>query len=177
MIALLYLEFYCGIGGWGFALEHACRSIKHAQSAVVMDDLNHQPKKPKLLTGDNISPKPFHLEPKLLAAYDHSDLCNSVFTHNHAVYHKSDQSTKQPFYKPHQTPIERITKEELESHSATILCMSPPCQPHTPQHSNQHKKVDDPGSKRFLHLCHLLSVMEEHTLPGKHSLIFNCLFA
>ena len=85
MIALTYLEFYSGIGGWGYALEHALRNVASS------------------------SP-----EPKLLGAYDHSDLCKNVFNHNH--------QNKKLF---RQTPIERITREQLETHAAHIWCMSP----------------------------------------------------
>ncbi|KAL3796452.1 hypothetical protein HJC23_004249 [Cyclotella cryptica] len=171
MITLSYLEFYSGIGGWGYALEHACRSIQHATLAMMMDQRCRHQKKPKLLSAsinkESASLHPFHIDAKLLAAYDHSDLCNSVFMHNHASYTEPAQSSNEPSqYKPRQTPIERITKEELESHSANIWCMSPPCQPHTRQHSNQHKEMDDPRSSSFLHLCHLLSVMDEDALPG-----------
>ena len=58
---LTYLEFYSGIGGWGYALERACRSIVQGES-------------------DEVGLK---LRAQLLAAYDHSDLSNSVFYHNH----------------------------------------------------------------------------------------------
>jgi len=85
MIALTYLEFYSGIGGWGYALEHALRNVA-----------------------------PSSPEPKLLGAYDHSDLCKNVFNQNH--------HNKKLF---RQTPIERITREQLEMHSAHIWCMSP----------------------------------------------------
>ncbi|KAL7486486.1 hypothetical protein ACHAW6_012081 [Cyclotella cf. meneghiniana] len=170
MIALSYLEFYSGIGGWGYALEHACRSLQHATLAVMMDQ-THLLKKPKLMSETiekaSTSSQPFQIDAKLLAAYDHSELCNSVFMHNHVTFTTPAQSSNESFrYKPRQTPIERITKEELESHSATIWCMSPPCQPHTRQHSNQQKEMDDPRSKSFLHLCHLLSVMDDDTLPS-----------
>lgn len=162
-------------------MEQACRSIQSAVDlpSLLMDPTNQLVKRPKLDgSADVVGGKlpPLQLSSQLLAAYDHSDLCNLVFMHNHASFEKSSSSvpsssstskkkSKAKFYKPRQTPIERITQQELESHSAIVWCMSPPCQPHTRQHSNQHKELEDPRSKSFLHLCHVLSVMEEDTLP------------
>ena len=85
MVDLTYLEFYSGIGGWGYALELALRNVASS------------------------SP-----EPKLLGAFDHSDLCKVVFNHNH--------HNKNLF---RQTPIEKITQKQLETFSAHIWCMSP----------------------------------------------------
>lgn len=162
MITLSYVEFYSGIGGWGYALENACQSIGRASSAK----MKHEQKKPKLTNriadrDDGTRVHSLNITAQLLAAYDHSDLCNSVFMHNHTNY---DDSTKKSF-KPRQTPIEKITQKELESHAATIWCMSPPCQPHTRQHSNQYNERDDPRSKSFLHLCNMLSIIDEDKLP------------
>ena len=97
MITLTYLEFYSGIGGWGYALEHALRSVAPP------------PPPPPV-----IPPEQPQLYCQLLGAYDHSDLCKNVFVHNH--------HNKKLF---RQTPIERITREQLETHSAHIWCMSP----------------------------------------------------
>ncbi|KAL3791866.1 hypothetical protein ACHAW5_002917 [Stephanodiscus triporus] len=169
MIVLTYLEFYSGIGGWGYALEQACRSIAHGES----DDGG------------------LRLRAQLLAAYDHSDLCNAVFYHNHCYSSpslpppsssSSDDSSKgrkknndrrkefrankkRENTKPRQTPIERLTLSELESHGADVWCMSPPCQPHTRQHTNQHLECKDARSQSFLHLCQLLCDMDGETLP------------
>lgn len=159
MVTLTYLEFYSGIGGWGYALERALRNVASSSS----------------------SPS---IEPQLLGAYDHSDLCKTVFNHNH--------QNKKLF---RQTPIENIKREKLEALSAYVWCMSPvseqicllsyydmlnnidlkhhdvmniylqPCQPHTRQHSNQQCEIDDPRSKSFLHLCDMIGTMEETTLP------------
>jgi len=128
--------------------------------------VQHEQKKPKLTnrSADRDDGTKFHslnITAQLLDAYDHSDLCNSVFMHNHTNY--DDSTTKS--LKPRQTPIEKITQKELESHAAAIWCMSPPCQPHTRQHSNQHKERDDPRSKSFLHLCNMLSIIDEDKLP------------
>ena len=180
--SLTYLEFYSGIGGWGYALEHACRSI-----SVINEQDNHN--------NNNLL-----LRPQLLAAYDHSDLCNSVFHHNHHTYNNNDNindhhstttattsscdkskqkkrrrtqkqnkdknKQQQQYYKPRQTPIKRLTTTELQSHSANIWCMSPPCQPHTRQHTNQRNESNDTRSRSFIHLCDLLCTMDEETLPS-----------
>jgi len=135
MITLTYLEFYAGIGGWGFAVE---RALRNTHSHLQGTEEPHQ-----------------QLHCQLLEAYDHSDLCKNVFNHNH---NSGDKCFRQ-------TPIERITQQQLEGHAAHIWCMSPPCQPHTRQHSNQRAEMDDPRSKSFLHLCDMISSMEESTLP------------
>ena len=154
MITLSYLEFYCGIGGWGYALEHACQSIIDAPTHhdVVVPAV----KKPKIAIQDVDTD--LQIRAQLLAAYDHSDLCNSVFHQNHLNHllidtddesdehhgdgdgskeHKNKKSKTQKKmiqqYKPCQRPIERLTQSELENHAATVWCMSPPCQPHTRQ--------------------------------------------
>ena len=167
-IALTYLEFYSGIGGWGYALERACRSIVQGES-------------------DEVGLK---LRAQLLAAYDHSDLSNSVFYHNHRSSSPPlsplspslsiDDSPKRrkknndrrrggdkngDYARPRQTPIERLTLSELESHGADVWCMSPPCQPHTRQHANQHLESKDARSQSFLHLCQLLCDMDDEALP------------
>jgi tRNA (cytosine38-C5)-methyltransferase len=144
MIDLTYLEFYSGIGGWGYALEHACRSIVEGEESTMDDDYGGR----------------LRLRPHLLAAYDHSDLCNSVFYHNLCKRNNNNDRTK-----PRQTPIERLTLSELEDHGADVWCMSPPCQPHTRQHANQHMESKDSRSRSFLHLCMLLRDMNEGTLP------------
>ena len=110
--SLTYLEFYSGIGGWGYALEHACRSINNKNKN---DD------------GSIL------LQPQLLAAYDHSDLCNTVLLHNHQFPNISSSSIpannkkrKKQQSLTSQTPIEKITLETLSSFNANIWCMSPP---------------------------------------------------
>jgi len=226
MITLTYLEFYSGIGGWGYAVEQACRSIQQNPPAhlsiaalAAIDAFDNkrengmaslpQLKKAKTSNHNTIRGIPddendggnadntvsqlkfssnFEIKAKLLAAFDHSDLCNSVFRHNHVsqmkTIHtsqseastsisdksKSNSKTKPKsklfqHLKPNQTPIQRLTTSQLESHNATIWCMSPPCQPHTRQHSNQHKELEDPRSASFLHLCDILMEMREECLP------------
>ena len=168
MISLSYIEFYSGIGGWGYALEHACRSIIRRSADDVSEADQRNKKKAKLTDScanedDTTCVHPPFITTKLLAAYDHSDLCNAVFAHNHTTRNKQSKISKG--HKPRQTPIEKISQQELELHNASVWCMSPPCQPHTRQHSNQHKEIDDPRSKSFLHLCHMLNVMDENRLP------------
>ena len=61
---LFYLEFYSGIGGWGYALEKACEQYHKKGCKNRTNDLQ--------------------LVPKRLAAFDHSDLANIVLSHNDA---------------------------------------------------------------------------------------------
>ena len=153
MTSLTYLEFYSGIGGWGYALEHACRSINNKNK----NDSND---------GSIL------LQPQLLAAYDHSDLCNSVLLNNHQSPNMSSSSIpentnnkKRKKSLASQTPIEKLTLETLSSFKADIWAMSPPCQPHTRQHTNQINEMNDSRSKSFIHLCNMLSEMDESSLP------------
>jgi hypothetical protein len=76
---------------------------------------------------------------------------------------KKQKMTKSQFEKP--ISIEKLTKKQIELIKADIWMMSPPCQPHTRQHTNQKEDVDDPRSKSFLHLCDLISTMEVESLP------------
>jgi tRNA (cytosine38-C5)-methyltransferase len=91
-----------------------------------------------------------------LAALDHSDLCLKVLQHNCPSEHKHTRTVS----------IENLTLEQLHRWSATIFVMSPPCQPHTRQHDNQKRELDDPRSQSFLHLCDLLEEMNESKLPS-----------
>ncbi|KAL9179185.1 hypothetical protein ACHAXT_008475 [Thalassiosira profunda] len=190
---LTYLEFYSGIGGWGHALEGACRSIAAAapqnhpqhQHAVMANGEAISTKKHKIsLQNDgydddsNADLPPPILRPELLAAFDHSDLANSVFIHNHIDTSRapSSETSSQPPKKKRggrkkmgpvrQTPIERLSLSELQAYDADVWCMSPPCQPHTRQHGNQQREKDDPRSKSFLHLCDVLGAMEDEKLPA-----------
>lgn len=90
-------------------------------------------------------------QPSRIAALDHSDLCTKVFEHNFGADRKAFR-------------IERLTLEQMEAWNANIWFMSPPCQPHTRQHSNQEKDLDDPRSTSFLHLCRMLSQL--NNLPS-----------
>lgn len=159
-ITLTYLEFYSGIGGWGYALEQASQACRSSSD-------------------DEGSGEDLQLRAQLLAAFDHSDLCNTVFSHNHRpTLSSNDDSSKRRkknnvdknngddnHLRPCQIPIERLTLFELEHYSADIWCMSPPCQPHTRQHNNQHMERTDTRSQSFLHLCKLLCDIEEEKLP------------
>ena len=175
IIPLTYLEFYSGVGGWSFALKEAC------------DNVNRWFKKDQV-GGDSAC---IAFSTHCLGAYDHSDLCYKVFHHNFPemknllASHQSRASTgennhddrsvgkerrskkKQKIQTSSQRPIaiEKLTKKQMEEKKADIWMMSPPCQPHTRQHSNQKEDVDDPRSKSFLHLCDLISVMTVESLP------------
>jgi tRNA (cytosine38-C5)-methyltransferase len=107
--------------------------------------LNRLP--PPLTDGDSL--------PRLcrLAALDHSDLCTRTFEHNFGTDKKAFE-------------IGRLSLKQAEEWSATIWTMSPPCQPHTRQHSNQEQDLTDPRSASFLHLCDLLEQMKEASLPS-----------
>ena len=159
--SLTYLEFYSGIGGWGYALEHACQSINNNKNK-------------------NDDDGSILIQPQLLAAYDHSDLCNSVLLHNHkspnniiqimssnsiSVNTNNNKKKRKKQSLASQTPIEKLSLETLSSFNANIWCMSPPCQPHTRQHTNQMNEMNDSRSKSFIHLCELLGEMDESSLP------------
>jgi tRNA (cytosine38-C5)-methyltransferase len=142
---LTYIEFYAGIGGWSMALDEALRSIAETDESSVTT------------------------RPHCAAALDHSDLCLGVYRHNHRIRSSSDSPTSKRSAKQaasvstRQVSIEKITLEQLIECQADVWMMSPPCQPHTRQHSNQSEDLSDPRSNSFLHICHLL---EE--LPTEH---------
>lgn len=165
---LTYLEFYSGVGGWSFALQEACQNVNR--------DSEHK--------NNHIhSLAKFKFSTKCLGAYDHSDLCYKVFNHNFPEigysgspkYSSSSsdgakqeqRKKKQKINSSWQTPIsiEKLTTNELEKMKADIWMMSPPCQPHTRQHCNQKEDVNDPRSKSFLHLCDVISSMNQESLP------------
>lgn len=98
-----------------------------------------------------VSDKRFRL--RRIAALDHSQLCNRVFAHNFG-------SDKKSF------AIERLSQKQVEDWHATIWAMSPPCQPHTRQHSNQAEDINDPRSASFLHLVNLIENMKRDRLPA-----------
>ena len=132
--------------GWSYALSDACASI----------DLR------------------VPLDSHCLGAFDHSDLCHKVFTHNfpdvkQSVIKKATRKNKKQKVndKKESKPvaIENLTKDYLEDAAAKLWMMSPPCQPHTRQHSNQEQDVEDPRSKSFLHLCDMISSMKSESLP------------
>ena len=137
---LTYLEFYSGVGGWGYALEAACRSL----SASLIHDDAVASKRPRVAVSPpepegpggvtvqravEMSLEQDAVQARLLAAFDHSDLCNGVFQHNHRN-HGKQQGVKDKDVgkrcKPRQTPIERLTLDELEQYDAAVWCMSPP---------------------------------------------------
>lgn len=157
---LTYVEFYSGVGGWTMALHEA---LHHGER-------------------HNIANSPISsLGFQRLAALDHSDLCHSVLQYNFPSSdatqtgiskkkHRKESANHKPMEYQNQSnekpqSIERLSLKQVEEWSASIFVMSPPCQPHTRQHSNQEKDLDDPRSKSFLHLCDLMQQMDESTLP------------
>lgn len=89
-----------------------------------------------------------------LAALDHSDLCAHVYRHN---FPDNRYLTK---------PIEKLlTVDQMIQWSADILLMSPPCQPHSRQHDNNNRDLDDPRSQSFLHICQLIKQLPTSSLP------------
>ena len=140
-----FVEFYCGVGGWSMALEQAFERIAATTStdnsnSGIDNDLRESLKNKSL---------------RCIAALDHSDLCTKVYKHNMRDG-DADPSTKS---------IEKLSIKKVEKWNARIWAMSPPCQPHTRQHANQKEDLQDPRSKSFLHLCHLIETMDEATLP------------
>ena len=142
-LTLSYLEFYSGVGGWTMALEKAKQRINRKRN--------------------------FHrtLQLRRLAFFDHSDLCNDVLQYNFPTQgqnknrHTSVKTTE--MIKP--MAIEKLTVAQLEEYNASIWAMSPPCQPHTRQHTNQEKDLLDPRSSSFLNLCSILEAMTTDCLP------------
>jgi len=93
----------------------------------------------------------------VLAAYDHSTVCNDVYAANHCV-----GQPRARFAKPSQRPIEKLSAVDLDALAADVWAMSPPCQPHTRQReglAEQRRDADDPRAASFLHLCALLGQM------------------
>lgn len=151
--SLTYLEFYSGVGGWSYALHAAVKRLTRGNNEG----------------GDDTSESRLNL--KCLGAFDHSDLCNKVYYHNFPPQgsdteisvkktkkRKKSSSTKS-------VSIESLTKKNFEESGAFMWMMSPPCQPHTRQHNNQKEDMIDPRSKSFIHLCEMITSMQQETLP------------
>jgi tRNA (cytosine38-C5)-methyltransferase len=143
------------VGGWSFALHKACQDIQDNKASMAMA-----------------------FKPKCLGAFDHSDLCNKVYKHNFPTVQSGNNARHSKKMKQNKkkqkiqkdgsqkaVSIEKLSKEQLQEMNASIWMMSPPCQPHTRQHSNQNEDANDPRSKSFLHLCDLISTMNADTLP------------
>lgn len=126
-VILKYLEFYSGIGGWGLALQQACSAVSSRKND------NSQP----IITARRI------------AAFDHSDLANSVLSHNSHTSCSEDEkgsslpSPDLPKLKKQKREesrkkkdkakrgtgtiaIERLTVKQLSNFGAHIWVMSPP---------------------------------------------------
>ncbi|GAX16899.1 tRNA (cytosine38-C5)-methyltransferase [Fistulifera solaris] len=87
-----------------------------------------------------------------VAALDHSDLCKVVYEHNHKPVTLSNR------------PIQKLTVGQVEGWQADLFVMSPPCQPHSRQHTHQKRELQDKRSESFLHLCELLQSLS--TVPS-----------
>lgn len=87
------------------------------------------------------------LQLECVAALDHSDLCKMVYEHNHKPVTLSNR------------PIQKLTVAQLEEWQADLFVMSPPCQPHSRQHTHQERELEDKRSESFIHLCELLQVL------------------
>ena len=124
MITLTYLKFYSGIVSWDYTVEQTCCSIQvaaispvtAAASLIAAEPLLH-PEKLKFANSNVINKDRSHtfgtmkLHAELPTAFDHSDLCNSVFYHSHASFLTASQPSNRPsyskpfkWYKPNQTP-------------------------------------------------------------------------
>jgi tRNA (cytosine38-C5)-methyltransferase len=137
---LRYLEFYAGVGGWTMALQKAVANVNTATEGQRIED----------------AAKPF-LTTECVAAFDHSDLCITVYHHNFALVGCDSTDGVESM---HSIKIEKLTLSDLIRFNADIWMMSPPCQPHTRQHNNQSNDIIDTRSNSFLHLCRLLNDME-----------------
>ena len=105
---------------------------------------------------DRMKEKNSHINTRCVAALDHSDLCVNVYQHN---FPKDSQSVRT-------TAIEKITLKQLSTIlKASMWFASPPCQPHTRQHTNQAQERQDPRSQSFQHMIDLLEKLEEGHLP------------
>lgn len=110
-----------------------------------------------------------------VAALDHSDLCLSVYQYNHhgRVDHGSTNgldvgACRCPSQKPKVVSavrIQELTIQQVQQWDAEIFFMSPPCQPHSRQHTNQEQDLQDPRSESFLHLCAILQELPVESLP------------
>jgi tRNA (cytosine38-C5)-methyltransferase len=195
VIEISYVEFYSGVGGWTMALQEALDKLGPLLSSLRTERSNVSAR--STTSGDssqsnsnNTLPLHHRYELKRLAALDHSDLCVKVFSHNFGNADKESREDttakdeEQPKGKrrpkgkihhskaPKSVSIERMPLRQLEEWSADVWVMSPPCQPHTRQHSNNNyvpkdvsdqelanqrkKDLDDPRSKSFLKICEWL---------------------
>jgi tRNA (cytosine38-C5)-methyltransferase len=128
--SLCYIDFYSGIGGWTLALRLACLGLE-----------------------GKIKP----ITTKCVGSYDHSDLCRDVYTWNFGgggVEERGRNGSK----KGTAVRIDRMQPQELDG-VANVWMMSPPCQPHTRQHENQSRELDDPRSASFLNICGMLETL------------------
>jgi tRNA (cytosine38-C5)-methyltransferase len=152
---LKYLEFYAGIGGWNMALQKAVTKINQLSfSNDVNCSTDHD-------TSNDTTSHVSKITTECCGAFDHSDLCTMVYEHN---FVSSSDDQHRGITVDHNTTkqmkairIEKLTVSDMiQQYSADIWMMSPPCQPHTRQHTNQLNDMNDSRSNSFLHLCQLL---------------------
>jgi len=137
-----YIDFYSGVGGWTMALKQAAAAVQEGSDRTG--------------TGATTASSTPLLRLQCCAALDHSDLCLKVYSHNFDVRSGTSTSSKA-------VRIQDLAATQLIEWDAHLWLMSPPCQPHTRQHSNRDRDLDDPRSRSFLHLCDLLE-----DLPARH---------
>jgi tRNA (cytosine38-C5)-methyltransferase len=96
------------------------------------------------------------LKAKCAGSYDHSDLCRDVYTWN---FGGDGGKESRNGMKGTAVRIDRMQPEGLDG-VAHLWMMSPPCQPHTRQHENQSRELDDPRSASFLNICCMLETLK-----------------
>ena len=170
-----YVEFYSGIGGWTAALEEAAEAVTigPCQRLAALDhsDLCHavlQHNYPSIRTHNDDTPGETQTTtPKRKRTMSHNGTNGKDDNDNNDTT-VGKTGTKRKLVvqkKPPPMAIEKLSLRQVQEWDATIWVMSPPCQPHTRQHSNQDQDLDDPRSRSFLHLCDLLQDMDKATLP------------
>ncbi len=194
-VTLTYLEFYSGVGGWSFALKEACDNVNRRlrkdgngdgdiRMYMNMDmDMNmnmNMSFSTKCLGAYDHSDLCYqvfdHNFPHVKKCLERDGSTTSGGDGDNSAgagagdgdSDKKRRKKKQKTKSSHpQRPvaIEKLSKKHLEEKKADIWMMSPPCQPHTRQHSNQKEDVNDPRSKSFLHLCDVISDMDFESLP------------
>eukprot|EP01036_Dinobryon_divergens_P030830 gene30830-40133_t len=153
------VEFYSGIGGWSHALWQLQKHDKEMS----------------------------RFQFSVVAAFDINPIANEVYQHNCCLYAPSEvpsstsskrrrreskaaaqqeggdsvQVSAVPCGRPSkmERSIDQLTYPELDSLSAELWVMSPPCQPHTRNNKSDRRDTEDPRSHSFLHLLSCLTEM------------------
>jgi len=207
-----YVEFYAGVGGWTMAIEkalqrldnhrdtegqddcndtnchedswklHCCAALDHSDVCSQVYQYNHTVDQPDdyVVTPSRMPTQKRHSKKKRRMQRIHKHTVPSVRKPRTPA--KANQTTR----------IEDLTMEQVCDWKAHIWMMSPPCQPHTRQHTPQSQRevndderqestntsdtsinnnasqrsdLKDPRSASFLHLCRLLQTMPRESLP------------